>query len=78
MVWIQIRTDILLVLTWVQTVCKAYQQTTKVTASNERVCGKLDHLVFIVGVAPATDFLKGSGINMTDRGFIPVNEVHLV
>ena len=29
-VWIQIRTDILSVLIWVQTVCKCYQQTTKV------------------------------------------------
>ena len=37
-VWIQIRTDILLVLIWVQTVCKGYQQTTwKVAASKERV-----------------------------------------
>ena len=27
-VWIQIRTDILSVLIWVQTVCKGYQQTT--------------------------------------------------
>ena len=30
MVWIQIRTDNLLVLIWVQTVCKCYQQMTKV------------------------------------------------
>ena len=29
-VWIQIRTDILLVLIWVQTVCKGYQQKTLV------------------------------------------------
>ena len=36
-VWIQIRTDILSVLLWVQTVCKGYQQTTKVTTSMERV-----------------------------------------
>ena len=28
MVWIQIRTDILSVLIWVQTVCKCYQQKT--------------------------------------------------
>ena len=33
MVWIQIRTDILSVLIWVQTVCKGYQQRTKVAAS---------------------------------------------
>ena len=39
-VWIQIRTDILSVLIWVQTVCKDNQQTTKVIASIERV--KLD------------------------------------
>ena len=36
-VWIQIRADILLVLIWVQTVYKGYQQTTKVSASKERV-----------------------------------------
>ena len=33
----QIRTDVLSVLIWVQTVCKCYQQITKVTASIERV-----------------------------------------
>ena len=37
MVWIQIRTNTLLVLIWPQTVCKGYQQTTKVAASKERV-----------------------------------------
>ena len=36
-VWIQIRTDILSVLIWVQTVCKGYQQMTKVATSKERV-----------------------------------------
>ena len=37
-VCIQIRTDILSVLIWVQTVCKGYQQkTTKSTSSKERV-----------------------------------------
>ena len=36
-VWIQIRTDIMSVLIWVQMVCKGYQQMTKVTASKERV-----------------------------------------
>ena len=35
-VLIQIRTDILSVLIWVQTVCKGYQQTTKVATSKER------------------------------------------
>ena len=37
MVWIQVRTNILSVLISVQTVCKDYQQTTKVAASMERV-----------------------------------------
>ena len=40
MVWIHIWTNILLVLIWVQTVCKGYKQMTKVTASKEKVnCG---------------------------------------
>ncbi|KAK3084850.1 hypothetical protein FSP39_020165 [Pinctada imbricata] len=33
-----------------------------------------DLCILGVGVVPATDFLKGSGINMTDRGFIPVDK----
>ena len=36
-IWIQIRTDILSVLIWVQTVTKGHQQTTNVAASKERV-----------------------------------------
>ena len=36
-VWIKIRTDILLVLIWVQTVCKGYQQMTKGAASKEMI-----------------------------------------
>ena len=32
MVWILIRTDVLLGLTWVQTVYKSYQQITKIAA----------------------------------------------
>ena len=36
-VWIQIRPNILLGLIWVQTVCKGYQQMTKVATSRERV-----------------------------------------
>ena len=36
-VWIQIRTDILSVLIWVWTVCKCYQQMTKVATSKEIV-----------------------------------------
>ena len=35
-VWFQIRPDILSGLIWVQTVCKGYQQMTKVTTSGER------------------------------------------
>ena len=35
--WIQIRTDILSVLIWVQAVCKDYQQITSIAASKERV-----------------------------------------
>lgn len=27
------------------------------------------------GVVPATGFLKGSGIDITDRGFVTVNKV---
>ena len=38
-VWTQIRTDMLLVLIWVQTVCKGFQQTAKVTTSKERIKG---------------------------------------
>ncbi|KAL4223457.1 hypothetical protein ACF0H5_016928 [Mactra antiquata] len=33
-----------------------------------------DVAILGVGVVPATNFLKGSDIKMTDRGFIPVNE----
>ena len=38
-VWIQIRSDNLSGLIWVQTVCKGYQQMTKVVTSGERVNG---------------------------------------
>ena len=37
MVLIQIRMDILSVLIWVQTVCKGYQQMTKIAASKEEL-----------------------------------------
>ena len=37
MVWTKIRTDIMSVLIWVQSICKGYQQMTKVAASKERV-----------------------------------------
>ena len=36
-VWIQIRSDILSVLIWIQTVCNGYQQMTKVAPSKESV-----------------------------------------
>ena len=36
-VWNQIRTDILSLLIWFQTICKGYHQTTKEVASKERV-----------------------------------------
>ena len=36
-VWIQIRPNVLSGLTWIQTVCKGYQQMTKVATSEERV-----------------------------------------
>ena len=36
-VWIQIRADVLSFLIWVQTVCKGYQQTAKVTISKKIV-----------------------------------------
>ena len=36
-IWSRSKTNVLWVLIWVQTVCKGYQQTTKVTASMERV-----------------------------------------
>ena len=38
-VWIQIRTNILSVLIWIQTVCKGYKQMTKVATSMGRVLG---------------------------------------
>ena len=40
---INIWSDILLVLIWVQTVCKGYQQTTKNATSNERVNNQLNN-----------------------------------
>ena len=43
-VWISIRTNILLSLTWVQTICKGYRQMTKVAASRQRVIGRRNNL----------------------------------
>ena len=45
MVWIEIRTDILLGLIWVQTFSKGYQQATQVAASKGR--GKLTYLHYV-------------------------------
>ena len=39
-VWIQIRPDVLSGLIGVQTVCKGYQQTTKVATSGERIAAE--------------------------------------
>ena len=36
-VWIQIKTNILQVIIWVQTVCKSYQQMTKVAAARKEL-----------------------------------------
>ena len=54
--WIHIRTDVLSVLVWVQTVCKGYmyQLTTKVAASNERVKTKLQYLHKILSTLAST------------------------
>ena len=41
-VWIQIRTDILSLLAWVETVCKGYQSTTKV-AEKSPLARKVNH-----------------------------------
>ena len=47
-VWIQIRTDVLSVLIWVQTVCKGYHQTTQVAACKERVNKRKTYKVCVV------------------------------
>ena len=48
-VWIQIKTDILLILIWVQTVCKGYCQTTKLSTGMQRVItGKYFSVQYIV------------------------------
>ena len=51
-VWIQIRTD-LSVLIWFQTVCKGYQFDTKIAASQERVKGHtpLFSIMLIVSIS---------------------------
>ena len=47
-VWIQIRPDILLGLIWVQTVCKGYQQITKVAPSEQRVKYNFNNLLILL------------------------------
>ena len=48
-VWIQIKTDILLVFIWVQTVAKGYWQTTKLSTGMQRVItGKYFSVQYIV------------------------------
>ena len=48
-VWIQIKTDILLVFIWVQTVSKGYWQTTKLSTGVQRVItGKYFSVQYIV------------------------------
>ena len=44
-VWVQIRTDILSVLIWVQTVCNGYQQKTKALTSKELVEKTIENVV---------------------------------
>ena len=46
MVRAQIRSEVLAVLIWVQTVYKGYHQTTKVTANKKRVKVRLCHQVY--------------------------------
>ena len=47
-VWIQIRPDILSGLIWVQTVCKGYQQITKVAPSEQRVKYNFNNLLILL------------------------------
>ena len=59
-VWIQIRPDFLSGLIWVQTVCKNYQQTTKVATSGKRVKAVL--LVIVDGHEGGSSDLSGQSI----------------
>ena len=47
-VWTQIRTDVLSVLIWVQTVYKGFQQTTKFAASKERANGPAYEVLVLI------------------------------
>ena len=47
-VWIQIRTDILSVLIWVQTVCKGLQQTTKVAVTDSGFRSGDDSKLYVI------------------------------
>ena len=57
--WIQIRTDNLSVLIWVQIVCKGYQQTKKFAASRQRVLthlSQMDSPTLISSTSSLNDF----------------------
>ena len=55
-IWTQIRTDIMSVLIWVQTICKGYQRTTKVVASKERA-QQLDKNYSVSPLTSSLEFL---------------------
>ena len=40
-----------------------------------RVVSKCGNILHLVGVFPTTSFLKDSGIEINERGFIPVDKV---
>ena len=52
-VWIQIRTNILLDLIWVQTVCKGDQQMTKIAAGWQKVIVIQDSLAYFINSRPS-------------------------
>ena len=66
-VWIQIKTDILLVLIWVQTVC--YWQTTKFSACMQRAITGKDFSVQYISPWPA-HFLLFSANQMQEKDHI--------
>ena len=78
-VWIQIRTDVLLVLIWIQNVCKGYQQTTKVATSMERARYCYQYVyggrhIVCVGVKRSLNLL----INPVSGAFVlSYNELHI-
>ena len=62
-VWTKIRTDILSVLIWVQTVCKDHQQTTKVAAGRQRADGLLDDFFVFEQEVTKRGKIKYNGIS---------------